>query len=93
VKRSNAFCRKKLRADAEQQFPSLSSAQVATLVPNKGDMTLLKIATHSDEVFNVYCYEKNPVFFEAFKKLYPSGKKLYPSGSAIWMRVNQGYIF
>ena len=67
------FLRKKLRADIEQQFPCLSSAQVADLIPGKGDMTQVKIITHSDGDFVVYCNQKNPIFFESFKNLYPTG--------------------
>ncbi|KAK7485278.1 hypothetical protein BaRGS_00023529 [Batillaria attramentaria] len=64
--------RKKLRSDVEQQFPSLTSAKTADLIPNKGDVTLVKIVTHSDDNVLVYCVQKNPVFFELFKSLYPT---------------------
>ncbi|XP_076463313.1 eukaryotic translation initiation factor 2D-like [Babylonia areolata] len=64
--------RKKLRADIEQQYPGLSSGAVADLIPNKGDLTQVKLESHSEEHFLVYCFQKNPVFFESFKKLYPT---------------------
>lgn len=64
--------RKKLRTDVEQQFPSLTCAQVADLIPNKGDMTQVKVLTHSDENVVVYRVQKNPIFFEMFKVLYPT---------------------
>ena len=68
-----SFDRKRLRADVEHQFPCLSSAQVAELIPGKGEMTQAKILSHSDGDFLVYCYQKNPIFYESFKRLYPSG--------------------
>ncbi|KAK7100596.1 hypothetical protein V1264_023518 [Littorina saxatilis] len=64
--------RKKLRSEIQQQFPCLTSAQVADLIPGKGDMTQAKIVTNSDSDFMVYFFQKNPIFFESFKNLFPT---------------------
>lgn len=62
-----------MRADILQQYPNLSEDAVAKLVPNKEEMILTKINTHSDDNVIVYSAAKNPVFYDIFKKLYPTG--------------------
>ncbi|XP_013073483.2 eukaryotic translation initiation factor 2D-like isoform X1 [Biomphalaria glabrata] len=64
--------RKKLRSDIQQSFPSLTEEDVLKLLPQKEEMTLVKINTHADENIVVYTVGKNPLFFENFKILYPT---------------------
>ena len=52
------------------QFPMLPADEV---VPNKADMTVMKIFTHADYTVMVYCLQGDPIFFEWEKQLYPSG--------------------
>ncbi|XP_013401541.1 eukaryotic translation initiation factor 2D-like [Lingula anatina] len=64
--------RKKLRAELEVQFPSLPSDQWTDLVPNKEEMSIMKIYSHSGESVVVYVLHKNPIFFEVNRCLFPT---------------------
>ncbi|BFY99154.1 hypothetical protein BsWGS_02194 [Bradybaena similaris] len=64
--------RKKLRADILQQYPKLSEDDVTKLIPNKEEMTLTKINTHGDDNIVVVSVAKNPIFYELFRKHYPT---------------------
>ncbi|XP_022102820.1 eukaryotic translation initiation factor 2D-like isoform X2 [Acanthaster planci] len=63
---------RKLRSSFSVQFPSLDTDQVAELTPNKDDMTVMKITTHSDCTMHVYCLTGTPIFFQIEKQLYPT---------------------
>ncbi|XP_038069170.1 eukaryotic translation initiation factor 2D-like [Patiria miniata] len=64
--------RRKLRSTISEQFPVLDSDEVAELTPNKDDMTVMKITTHSDCIMHVYCLTGTPIFFQIEKQLYPT---------------------
>jgi translation initiation factor 2D len=57
----------------EKCFQLITSEQLAVVVPNKEEMTTMKIYTSSGESVTVYCLSKNPVFFEINKELFPTG--------------------
>ncbi|XP_077981383.1 eukaryotic translation initiation factor 2D-like [Glandiceps talaboti] len=64
--------RRKVRADIGNQFPGLSDDDLRRIIPNKEEMTIMKLYTHAGDNVIVYCLHKNPVFFEVEKKLYPT---------------------
>ncbi|ELT91730.1 hypothetical protein CAPTEDRAFT_202452 [Capitella teleta] len=64
--------RKKLRAELSKQFPSVSADVFSSIVPNKEEMSLMKITAHSRESIQVYCVQKNPVIFELNQQLFPT---------------------
>ena len=65
---------------------------MADLIPGKGDITQAKIVTHSDGDFVVYCNQKNPIFFESFKKLYPTGTVCVTyNHNVVWSQKEPGY--
>ncbi|XP_078703917.1 eukaryotic translation initiation factor 2D-like [Branchiostoma floridae x Branchiostoma belcheri] len=64
--------RRKLRADVGKALPSLTEDQLAELVPNKEDMSTMKVYTHSGKNVTVYCLGNNPVFFELDKNVFPT---------------------
>ncbi|XP_005101830.1 eukaryotic translation initiation factor 2D [Aplysia californica] len=64
--------RKKLRSDILNQYPCLTEQDVATLVPNKEEMSATKICTSGDDNVLVYSVAKNPIFYDIFKRLYPT---------------------
>lgn len=77
------FPRKKLRADILKQFSSLTESDVTVLVPNKEEMSITKINTSADENILVYFTGKNPIFFQNFKTLYPTGVLIWVSVWAV----------
>lgn len=56
-----------------KQFPNLKDDEVIKLIPNKEEMSMTKISTHGGDIVQIYSVIKNPVFYEIFKKLYPTG--------------------
>ena len=67
------FGRKKLRNEIGKQFPALSADDLSALVPNKEDMTIMKISTHSGQNLLVYNLHGNPAFFQIETQVYPTG--------------------
>lgn len=67
-------CRRKLRSDVAAAFPSLSTEQLAELVPNKEELNVIKIFSHKGEAITVYMNHRNPILFEVEKVLYPTGR-------------------
>lgn len=65
--------RKKLRADILQQYKEISAEDVKELVPTKDEMSVMKLETHSLETVVVYTIQKNPMFFQIEKVIYPTG--------------------
>ena len=65
--------RRKLRAEIGRQFPQFSEDELKNVIPNKEDMTVMKIYTHSGENVMVYLLNKNPAFFELDRVVYPTG--------------------
>ena len=68
------FGRKKLRNEIGKQFPALSADDLSALVPNKEDMTIMKISTYSGQNLLVYNLHGNPAFFQIETQVYPTGK-------------------
>ncbi|XP_041052307.1 eukaryotic translation initiation factor 2D isoform X1 [Carcharodon carcharias] len=64
--------RRKLKADVQSAFPSLSSGELAHLIPNKEELNVVKMYLHKGEVVTAYVLNKNPIFFELGKRLYPT---------------------
>ena len=48
------------------------------IIPNKDEMTVAKVVTHSGNILNVYVVNKNPVLFE------DRGGTLYPTVTLLW---------
>ncbi len=71
--------RKKLRSEIGKQFNSLSADDLSQLVPNKEDMTVMKISTHSGQTVVVYNVHGNPAFFQVDATVFPTGQfhKMY----------------
>nr|XP_046253557.1 eukaryotic translation initiation factor 2D isoform X2 [Scatophagus argus] len=64
--------RKKLKADISTIFPSLSADELSELVPNKEELNVVKIYAHKGDAVTLYVLNKNPLFFELEKRLYPT---------------------
>lgn len=65
--------RKKLRIEIGKQFANLESEDLTLLVPQKDEMSVMKVFTHAGQTVTVYNIHKNPAFFEVDKFLYPTG--------------------
>nr|XP_057907987.1 eukaryotic translation initiation factor 2D isoform X1 [Doryrhamphus excisus] len=64
--------RRKLKADVSAAFPSLTSDDLTQLIPNKEVLNVVKIYAHKGESVALYVLQKNPLFFELEKQLYPT---------------------
>uniref|UniRef100_A0A7N8Y774 Eukaryotic translation initiation factor 2D n=1 Tax=Mastacembelus armatus TaxID=205130 RepID=A0A7N8Y774_9TELE len=64
--------RRKLRADISAAFPSLSADELSELVPNKEELNVVRIYAHKGDAVTIYVLNKNPLFFELEKRLYPT---------------------
>ncbi|XP_075873543.1 eukaryotic translation initiation factor 2D-like, partial [Nelusetta ayraudi] len=64
--------RRKLKADITAAFPSLSADELSNLIPNKEDLNIVKIYAHKGDAVTLYLMNKNPLFFELEKQLYPT---------------------
>ncbi|KAM4562849.1 eukaryotic translation initiation factor 2D [Odontesthes bonariensis] len=64
--------RRKLKADLSAAFPSLPVDELSELLPNKEELSVVKIYAHKGEAVTVYVLHKNPLFFELEKHLYPT---------------------
>ncbi|CAE1304714.1 EIF2D [Acanthosepion pharaonis] len=64
--------RKKIKADILKVFNSLDDESLNEVLPNKGDVTVMKISTNSGENALVYFFQKNPMFFELDKTIFPT---------------------
>lgn len=65
--------RRKLKSDISATFPSLSADELSELVPNKQELNVVKIYAHKGDAVTVYVLQKNPLFFEVERRLYPTG--------------------
>ena len=68
--------RKKLRADIQTSFHGLTAEDLAGIIPNKGDVTTVKIYTHTGDNAFIYCVNKQPILFQTDKQ-----KVIYPTGT------------
>ncbi|GIY44889.1 eukaryotic translation initiation factor 2D [Caerostris darwini] len=64
--------RRRLRSFVEESFPTLSSDEINSLIPNKGEMNQIKAMTHSGSLAMIYCCGQKPVFFQIEGKCYPT---------------------
>lgn len=71
--------RKKLRSELSQNFPSLTADLLSTLIPNKEEVTLVRMYCHKGESVNVYQVQKDPLFFMIDKE-----KCIYPTIFLLW---------
>ena len=51
----------------------MSPDDIKELVPNKEEMTVMKVYTHSGVNVVVYCLGKTPIFFDVDGTVYPTG--------------------
>ncbi|XP_061182626.1 eukaryotic translation initiation factor 2D-like [Saccostrea echinata] len=64
--------RKKVKSTLQSCYPSISTKDACDIVPNKAEMTIAKINTHSGVNVLVYCVEKNPVLIDVDGVVFPS---------------------
>jgi len=64
--------RKKIKAELQKWYPTISEEDLNLLFPNKEEMSVLKIETHSGEVVNAHLVGKRPIIFHIREKLYPT---------------------
>ncbi|XP_031553150.1 eukaryotic translation initiation factor 2D-like [Actinia tenebrosa] len=64
--------RRKLRAQVQASFPKLDAEELSVLIPNKEEMTITKISTHSGDTVTFYSVSGEPVFFEVEKRIFPT---------------------
>ena len=60
----------------QQRFQLSLPDELAEMVPNKEEMSIMKVETHSGDVAFVYCLHKNPIFFEMKDNLFPTGENV-----------------
>lgn len=64
--------RRKLKADISAAFPDLTADELSELVPNKEELNVVKVYAHKGDAVTLYVLNKNPLFFEVEKRLYPT---------------------
>lgn len=64
--------RRKLKADISAAFPLLSADELSDLIPNKEELNVVKVYAHKGDSVTLYVLNKNPLFFELEKCLYPT---------------------
>ena len=69
--------RRKLRSDVSGAFPSLSQDEISEIIPNKEEISVMRIMTHSGHNVTVFCLSGEPIFFEMEKTVIPTGDKAY----------------
>ena len=69
--------RRKLRSDVSNNFPSLSQDEISELIPNKEEISVMRVMTHSGQNITVFCLSGEPIFFEVEKRVIPTGNS-YP---------------
>lgn len=65
--------RRKLRSEVGNAFSSLSQEMLSEIIPNKEDMTVMRIMSHSGQNVTVYCLSGEPVFYEIERRIFPTG--------------------
>ena len=66
--------RRKLRSDVSNAFPYLSQDKITEIIPNKEEISVMRLMTHSGQNVTVFCLSGEPIFFEVEKKVFPTGK-------------------
>lgn len=64
--------RKKLKAELQKCYPTLTEEDLTLAIPNKEDMSLMKIETHGGEIVTAHVVGKKPIVFHIRDKLYPT---------------------
>lgn len=64
--------RRKLRSDVSSNFPSLSQDEISELIPNKEEISVMRVMTHSGQNITVFCLSGEPIFFEVEKRVIPT---------------------
>lgn len=59
--------------DVSSAFPSMSADDLNELVPNKGELNVVKIYAHKGDAVTLYMLHRNPMFFQLEKQMYPTG--------------------
>lgn len=57
----------------QKSFPSITTEELSSLIPNKEDMTVTKITTHPGDLVVFYSVNGEPFFFEVEKRIFPTG--------------------
>ena len=61
-----------MKAQIKQAFPQLSDDEINTIIPNKEEMSFMKIETHSGEVVTAHCLGKKPIVFHIRDAFFPT---------------------
>ncbi|CAH3156749.1 unnamed protein product [Pocillopora meandrina] len=64
--------RRKLRSDVSNAFPNLSQDKITEIIPNKEEISVMRVMTHSGQNVTVFCLSGEPIFFEVEKKVFPT---------------------
>lgn len=86
--------RRKLRSDVSNNFPSLSQDEISELVPNKEEISVMRLMTHSGQNITVFCLSGEPIFFEVDKRVIPTGnyaprEVIFPQQSKVRLRPKE----
>jgi len=65
--------RKRLREEFRSQYLGITDSQLALLFGSNDDITIMKINTHVGHDAFIYFVQKNPIFFEQDKIIFPTG--------------------
>lgn len=69
--------RRKLRSDVSNAFPNLSQDEITEIIPNKEEISVMRLMTHSGQNVTVFCLSGEPIFFEVEKKVFPTVHTLW----------------
>ncbi|XP_059351890.1 eukaryotic translation initiation factor 2D-like isoform X2 [Daphnia carinata] len=64
--------RKKLKAELQKCYPTITEEDLALAIPNKEEMSVMKIETHGGEIVSAHVVGKKPIVFHIRDKLYPT---------------------
>ncbi|XP_063811240.1 eukaryotic translation initiation factor 2D [Pseudophryne corroboree] len=64
--------RRKLRADVNSAFPSLTTENLSELMPSKEELNVVKVYVHKGDAVTIYTHNRNPIIFELERNLYPT---------------------
>jgi len=64
--------RRKLRDTLSKCFPHIQSESLSSIIPNKEEMSVMKLHTHSEDNLTCYILNKNPICFEREGLLIPT---------------------
>lgn len=62
-----------MRNDILRVFPYITQELASEIIPNKDDMSVMKIMTHSGQHVTAYTLNGSPIFFQVETQLYPTG--------------------